>query len=328
MTKPYDYLVLIGRFQPFHKGHEFLVRQALQQAEKVIILIGSADRPRTLKNPFSFAERKSVITQVFGDDHTRIHCLPLCDTLYNDHLWICRVQEAVRTVAPAHARIGLIGHDKDSSSYYLRLFSQWENNWVESYDDLSATPIRQAYWTGEIWADKLPSATNKFLTTFQQSDDYQTLVRTYAHIKAYQDSFKALPYPPIFATTDALVVACGHILVIRRGGEYGKGLLALAGGFLDKDETLSECVVRELTEETGLDVSHLRPIQARTFDSPDRSARGRTITTVYQYELDALMPLKAGDDASEAFWLPLSDVRSELFFEDHYDIIVAMLGLG
>lgn len=42
MTKPYDFTVFIGRFQPFHHGHLAVVREGLNQADKMIVLIGSA----------------------------------------------------------------------------------------------------------------------------------------------------------------------------------------------------------------------------------------------------------------------------------------------
>jgi len=47
----------------------------------------------------------------------------------------------------------------------------------------------------------------------------------------------------------------GHILLIRRGFEPGRGLWAQPGGFLEVDETPSEGAIRETLEETGLEVA-------------------------------------------------------------------------
>ena len=60
----YDALVFIGRFQPFHKGHESVVKEALKQAKEVIVVVGSSFEARTLRNPFTFEERKSMIKAV------------------------------------------------------------------------------------------------------------------------------------------------------------------------------------------------------------------------------------------------------------------------
>lgn len=125
----FDYLVFIGRFQPFHHGHEFVVREALSRAKTVIMLIGSANSPRTIKNPFSFDERESMILKAFENDTAdseRIICMPIDDTLYNDHKWLQNVQQAVSFITQNEpANIGIIGHTKDDSSYYLSLFPDW-----------------------------------------------------------------------------------------------------------------------------------------------------------------------------------------------------------
>ena len=130
----------------------------------------------------------------------------------------------------------------------------------------------------------------------------------------------------------------GHVLVIRRGFQPGKGLLALPGGFLQPDLTLEENAVRELKEETQIKV----PVPVlkgsikakKEFDHPTRSNRGRTVTFAYYFELDSklkngLPKVKGGDDAKKAFWLPLSALgeKEDEFFEDHLSIIRHFLGM-
>ena len=58
--KKYDYLVFIGRFQPFHNGHKRVIDHALELSKKVIVLVGSVDQPRCTRNPFTFQERKDI----------------------------------------------------------------------------------------------------------------------------------------------------------------------------------------------------------------------------------------------------------------------------
>ena len=55
--------IVLGRFQPFHNGHAYLVEQALARFEKVTIAVGSAQDEWTVDNPFSFEERKDMIQQ-------------------------------------------------------------------------------------------------------------------------------------------------------------------------------------------------------------------------------------------------------------------------
>ena len=51
----------IGRFQPFHRGHLSVVRNALEKCDRLVIAIGSAQESRTKRNPFSFEERRHFI---------------------------------------------------------------------------------------------------------------------------------------------------------------------------------------------------------------------------------------------------------------------------
>ncbi len=49
----YDNLVFIGRFEPFHNAHQTIIRNALKLSRKVIVLVGSTGKPRTIKNPWN-----------------------------------------------------------------------------------------------------------------------------------------------------------------------------------------------------------------------------------------------------------------------------------
>lgn len=59
--------LIIGRFQPFHLGHEFLIQKALKENDSVTIAIGSSQESRTKKNPFTYEERKQMIKSCFKD---------------------------------------------------------------------------------------------------------------------------------------------------------------------------------------------------------------------------------------------------------------------
>lgn len=53
--------IVLGRFQPFHNGHAYLVETALNLFENVTIAIGSAQDEWTVENPFSVQERTDMI---------------------------------------------------------------------------------------------------------------------------------------------------------------------------------------------------------------------------------------------------------------------------
>ncbi|MFT4253121.1 MAG: bifunctional nicotinamide-nucleotide adenylyltransferase/Nudix hydroxylase [Caulobacter sp.] len=342
----FDYLVLIGRFQPFHNGHASVLKHALRLAEKVIVLTGSAGQPRTIRNPFNAAERAVMIRAAAGDDAARLIVAPLRDRLYGDTLWVGDVQRLVAEAVAADgagegASVGLIGRNKDdATATYLAAFPQWELVDVQHADVLSATELRDWLFAGEAGGLRLveanvPGPVFEMLSAFRDgSPAYAQLAREHAFIKTYRQAWAAAPYPPTFVTADAVVVHSGHVLLVRRRAEPGKGLWALPGGFVNQGETVREAAIRELHEETRLKIppAVLRGsiAAARVFDHPDRSLRGRTITHAFHFDFPAgpLPRVKGSDDAEQARWVPVSEalLMEEQFFEDHFHILEHFVG--
>jgi 8-oxo-dGTP diphosphatase len=129
-------------------------------------------------------------------------------------------------------------------------------------------------------------------------------------------------YPRPAVTVDCLVFrqnsSTREILLIQRKNEPYKGKWALPGGFLEMGETLNEAAVRELREETGLNISVLE--QFHTFDAVNRDPRHRTISTVFIGTPDKDSgTLKASSDASEVEWFNLKSLPILAF--DHNEII-------
>jgi len=333
----YDIAVFIGRFQFLHNGHCFVINEALKSAKHVIILVGSSNIPRTHRNPFTFAERKEMIQSAFPQKNITIAHLE--DVTYNDEQWVTNVQRAVDEISNKlfeNPSISLIGHSKDASSFYLKLFPQWYEIKVKSHSMLNATDLRKLYFSesGAIDAANIPESTVDFLKSFRNSKEYKSILEEYIYVQNYKDAWKSAPYAPIFVTVDSVVIQSGHILLVERKSFPGKGLLALPGGFVNQDETLLDAMLRELREETRLKI----PIPVlkgslianRTFDDPHRSSRGRTITHVGLFKLAddvKLAKVRGGDDAKSAKWVPLSNVKSDSMFEDHHHIIRVMTAL-
>ena len=155
-NKKRDALVFIGRFSPFHNGHKAVIEAALEQAKEVVVVVGSSFAARNIRNPFTFQERKAMIEACFTDvkyfnyegaqariKTPRVHVVPVSDFPYDDNKWVNAIQRIVDETVP-HARdVGLIGHSKDSTSYYLNIFPRWKNH-VEVADvgGINATDIR------------------------------------------------------------------------------------------------------------------------------------------------------------------------------------------
>ena len=176
MQYTFDYLVFIGRFQPFHLAHLQTIQIALERSHYVILALGSAQNERNLKNPFLAKEREQMILSNFSPEmQERIKFVYVID-VYNDEKWQKMVKSLVGELIQPQDRVGLIGHFKDDSSYYLKFFPEWEMVELDSLQDaMSATPAREAYYRGEILEQAFPLGTSDFLHKFQQSEIYKQL---------------------------------------------------------------------------------------------------------------------------------------------------------
>lgn len=341
--KLYDLLVFIGRFQPLHIGHQQVIDKALKLAKNVLVLVGSAASPRTARNPFTFEERKAMIHRIYPS----VNVQPINDYTYNDTAWTNSVQKTVNDTARYIAneggfnlhgidgmKIGLIGMEKDHSSFYLKLFPEWESVSVEAHGVLAATNIRSMLFEktnkSHEMAVVMDFHTAQWLfNNWMTTDNYTKAREEYFSIKKYLWEWGAGPH----LCADALVQVGGNILLVTRGGENGYGLLALPGGHLNKYEKFKNASIRELREETRLKVPEpvLRGslVASKLFDDPHRSQLGRNITECFHYKLsDSSLPeVRGSDDAKDAAWYPISELREESFFDDHYHIIRYMLGL-
>jgi len=338
--KKYDTLVLIGRFQPFHNAHLLLAGRATAHADKLIFICGSANQPRTYKNPFTFQERYSMIYEATRGMRgpLKIAIEPNPDTIYNDQAWAVRVQALVAKHTEPGERIGIIGHRKDPSSFYLDMFPQWGFEEVELLEPLDATDIRDLYFKRDVnmkfIKGVVPETTYDFLDEFKSSAEYEQVIKEREFVTEYKKQYAGMKYPPIFSTADAVVIQSGHVLLIKRRAEPGKGLWALPGGYVNAntDRSVEDAMLRELREETMIKVPApvLRGsiVRSKVFDAIDRSPRGRIITHAFHIQLpDGELPkVKGSDDAEKARWVPIAEVRSDECFEDHYEILQHFVG--
>lgn len=358
-NKKYHAVVYIGRFQPLHKGHIETMMSALKlNTDKLVVLVGSSYTARSIKNPFTFAERSELIKSAVPASYLELVnremvVKPVVDHQYNENAWISSVRFAVNSSLDAgisKPNVAIVGHNKDASSYYLQMFPDWDfieaDPVTEDGEVINATDIREQlfeFWSSDLYSrdnDKLLINIHKKYGSFLGSIDrnvISSIKAEYDMIMDYRKSWASAPFPPTFNCSDAFVIQSGHVLMVRRREAPGAGNYALPGGFIDPNELPLDASIRELREETKLKVPDKvlkgSLFAQRVFDDPSRSTRGRTYSHAFGYALDDSLPLpevRGADDADKAIWVPIETLRTyefrELIFEDHASIIDWFLG--
>ena len=356
MNKEYDLIVYIGRFQPFHVAHQKTIEHAFTKSDNVLVLVGSSNGARTIRNPWTYEERKEFITSAFPiiANELNLDVLPCRDFTYDDNKWIANTAHIVNTHAKdiGAKTIAVIGHDKDSTSYYLNYF-QWKFVTMEAYppegDTIDATKIRRLMFEKNFHFVKAVLPENVYSALFRTGSgvdgdkgwiytpEGQLMFKEWEDDKVQRQKWAGSPYPPVFVTADAVVLQSGCVLLVRRKGFPGYGQWAMPGGFVEQDERIRTAVLRELVEETRIKLPRNvmdRAIDAyEMFDDPERSTRGRTITHTYRMTLDPTQKLpKVRGDGTETFeakWFTLDEFNEmeSVMFEDHFHVIKHMLAI-
>jgi bifunctional NMN adenylyltransferase/nudix hydrolase len=333
-----DVAVIIGRWQILQRGHGTLIRAALEHAPRVIVVIGSAWRARDAHNPFTWQERQQQFEAVLNkEDLARVSFLPVRD-YFDDQRWVDAVRAGVAKLSKPVDVITVLGFKKDHTSAYLDCFPGWGLVEIDPKFDISASDLRRIYFEATEMSAALTVIGNyvepgvrAYLEAWAMLPAYRHCAAEHKAVQEYRRKYTA----PFSLTADAVVTACDHVLLIRRGGTIGHGLLALPGGFLEPRERFYEAAVRELAEETGYKALPTRLKTAlkgeAVFDHPDRSPRGRIVTTAFHFDLGQthLPEVQGQDDAKEAMWVAISELPKleEQLFEDHARILDHFLGL-
>lgn len=118
-------------------------------------------------------------------------------------------------------------------------------------------------------------------------------------------------------TTDVVIYDPDRGIVIIKRANIPHGY-ALPGGFVDEGEQVECAAMREMREETGLDV-RLDGLLG-VYSNPGRDPRGHTASIVFVGTAASPESLKAGDDASSAAWHKLDELPEPIVF-DHARII-------
>ena len=149
--------LLIGRFQPFHKGHLEAVNFGLLKVENLWIGIGSSNKSHEKRNPFTADERKEMILSSLDSkmlDRVKIFFVP--DTGDHDK-WTYHVD----SIVPQYDVVF------SNDDFTITLYKKRGKNVIEvpllKRDVISGTNIREMIISDKDWSSLVPEGTKNVL---------------------------------------------------------------------------------------------------------------------------------------------------------------------
>jgi nicotinamide-nucleotide adenylyltransferase len=149
--------LLIGRFQPFHKGHLEVVRSIAKKCDSLIIGIGSAQYSHTYDNPFTAGERHLMISRALKEEDLGEYFLvPIVD-INRYAVWVSHVVSLVPPFEVVFTNNNLTRRLFSEAKYAVRDSPMFNR---ETY---SGTEIRRRMSMGDEWRDLVPTPVAKVI---------------------------------------------------------------------------------------------------------------------------------------------------------------------
>ena len=149
--------LIVGRFQPFHKGHLSVVRETLSKCDDLIVVVGSAEESHTEKNPFTAGERfQMILSSLAPDERARVLIIPLRD-VNRYSVWVNHVESYVPPFDIVFSNSDLTRSLFKEAGYEVRETKAYNPG------QYSATEIRRRIVSGEKWTHLVPEPVARIL---------------------------------------------------------------------------------------------------------------------------------------------------------------------
>lgn len=165
--------LVVGRFQPFHKGHLALVRHAVERYGEAVVAIGSAEQSHSFENPFTAGERYEMVREAAREagilDRVLVVCVP---DVNRNAIWAGHV----RSLCPPFDVVL-------TNNALPRLLFEDAGVKVEGFplverDRYEGTRLRAAMREGGAWKDAVPPAVARCIERFDGPGRLRALAAT------------------------------------------------------------------------------------------------------------------------------------------------------
>ncbi len=161
--------LFLGRFQPYHLGHQSVVEQIAREADELIVAIGSAQWSHDLKNPFTAGERIMMITRALAGLPTTTYVLPIED-IQRNALYAAHIVSLTPPFDVVYSNNALVKELFSAAGFAVRTTP------LAARQRYRGAHIRQQMLTGEGWRELVPEAVAR---TIDEVDGVARLRRTH-----------------------------------------------------------------------------------------------------------------------------------------------------
>jgi nicotinamide-nucleotide adenylyltransferase len=139
----------IGRFQPYHDGHQHMVEEIAAEVEELVLGIGSAGNSHTVRDPFTAGERVMMVTKAVRRIDLPIYAVPIED-LDRNAVWVSHVRSMTPSFDVAYSNNPLVVRLFEEAGVEVRQSPMFRREVLEG------TEIRERMLAGDGWRRHLP----------------------------------------------------------------------------------------------------------------------------------------------------------------------------
>jgi len=318
--------IIIGNFQPLHNGHVTLINKAVEDNDRVLILIAGINKLPNYVRPFSFQDRKVLMEKVIQSNKLDIRGLPDSPTKEE---WVSNVIAHQCSIEEDPTHVTLYTSEKERDFYSEALLYT-----VETVDELpiNSVDIRNLFYAAssdlKILSSLVPKDTLSFLGDIEVGELWRlsqekTKCEELSLSKRQEHSHNNSIEP----VAHAIIVQNQKVLTVIRKSVRGYGQRALVGGYIDYKEESMGAAMREALEETGVDLIDLSKqgkckCLVRSIEENLSDIGSRTLGINYLFIIKEDLELKIVPCPKETLgyeWVVLDDIlrEKELLFFNH-----------
>lgn len=168
--------LFLGRFQPYHKGHQSVIEQIVKEVDELIIAVGSAQWSHSLENPFTAGERVMMISRVLRAMNLDIvtYILPIED-IERNALYVSHICEMTPPFEAVYSNNPLVIQLFKEAGFEVRCPPMVQRN------EYWGTHIRKLMLCGDEWRKLVPKPVCEVIDEIGGVERLKRLAKTDKH---------------------------------------------------------------------------------------------------------------------------------------------------